>query len=98
LAEKSFANGRQRSGARGKTQTEVPMVPASSRPSRHREGNREARRPPAVERELALLGPVERRTVHLVCSIGGRPAELARLLGVRERTIRAVLAERAPLY
>jgi hypothetical protein len=95
LAEKSFANT---SAARGKSETEVPMVPATSRPCR----TRAARRAPAVERELALLGPVERRTVHLVCSIGGRPAELARLLGVRERTIRAVLAERprarAPLY
>lgn len=51
-----------------------------------------ARRLPAeVRRELAALGAVELRTVRLVHAIGGRTVELARLLGVREQTIRAIL-------
>ncbi|HZS39002.1 MAG TPA: hypothetical protein VFF06_19345 [Polyangia bacterium] len=49
-----------------------------------------------VRRELARLGAVELRTVRLVHAIGGRPVDLARLLGVSERTIREILRRPKP--
>ncbi|HZS39608.1 MAG TPA: hypothetical protein VFF06_22405 [Polyangia bacterium] len=44
-----------------------------------------------VARELALLPESDLRTVRLLYALGGRPSELARLLGVAPDTIRAIL-------
>lgn len=67
-------------------------------PSRRRlPRSRRARGVPAqVERELATLAAIELHAVRMVHAIGGRPPELARLLGVSEQTIREILRQPTP--
>jgi hypothetical protein len=65
-------------------------------PVRRRPSDARRRLPARVRRDLALLAPLDVRTIRLVHSIGGEPAELARLLGVSETAIREILRSNLP--
>ncbi len=82
--------GASRARASSRRRRKMPRLPSRAPRS---SGTR--RLSPRVRRDLALLGPLDLRTVRLVHQIGGRPADLARLLGVSESTIREILRRRS---